>query len=195
MRPFVSAHPSVSFAVIAAGILLSLWSSGGCAQEKRIEAVVTRVVDGDTIRVSYQGKSDTVRLIGIDAPESRNNRKAKKDSARSERDIEETIAMGRKSTEFVKGLIHGGSQVALELDVQERNHYHRLLAYVYLPDGRMLNEEIVRAGYAAPMTVPPNVKYAGTFSRAYREARENKRGLWIAPEKEFFRTSPRSSSP
>jgi micrococcal nuclease len=52
------------------------------------------------------------------------------------------------------------------------------LGYVYLSDGEMLNEEIVKAGYANLMTVPPNAKYQERFLKAYREARENKRGLW-----------------
>ena len=68
--------------------------------------------------------------------------------------------------------------MGIELDVQARNQYGRLLAYAYLSNGKMLNEEIVKAGYANVMTIPPNVKYQETFLRAYREARENKRGLW-----------------
>jgi len=72
----------------------------------------------------------------------------------------------------------GRDRVGIELDVQARDKYGRLLAYVYLPNGKMLNEEIVKAGYANLMTIPPNVKHQETFLRAYREARENKRGLW-----------------
>jgi micrococcal nuclease len=51
------------------------------------------------------------------------------------------------------------------------------LAYLYLSDGKMLNEEIVKAGYANLMTVPPNVKYQERFLKAYREAGENRWGL------------------
>jgi len=53
-----------------------------------------------------------------------------------------------------------------------------LLAYIYLPDGRMLNEEIVKEGYGQVYTVPPNVRYEDRFLKAYREARESKTGLW-----------------
>jgi micrococcal nuclease len=67
--------------------------------------------------------------------------------------------------------------VKMEFDVQRRDKYGRLLAYLYLSDGRMLNEEIVKAGYANLMTIPPNVKYQERFLKAYREARKNKRGL------------------
>ena len=63
-------------------------------------------------------------------------------------------------------------------DAQERDRYDRLLGYVYLTNGKMLNEEIVKAGYANVMTIPPNVKYKDRFLKAYREAREKERGLW-----------------
>jgi endonuclease YncB( thermonuclease family) len=53
-----------------------------------------------------------------------------------------------------------------------------VLGYVYLSDGSMLNEEVVRAGYANLMTVPLNVRYEARFSKAYEEARENRRVLW-----------------
>ncbi len=59
----------------------------------------------------------------------------------------------------------------LEFDVEKRDRYGRLLAYMYLPDGRMLNEEIVKAGYANILTVPPNMKYQERFLKAYRGAR------------------------
>ncbi len=63
-------------------------------------------------------------------------------------------------------------------DAQQRDRYSRLLGYVYLSNGKMLNEEIVKAGYANVMTIPPNVKYQDRFLRAYKRAREGKRGLW-----------------
>lgn len=79
---------------------------------------------------------------------------------------------------FVKTLVKPGDAVTIEFDIQTRDKYGRLLGYMYLSDGRMINEEIVKAGYGNVMTVPPNVKYQERFLKAYREARENKRGLW-----------------
>ncbi|MDI6606193.1 MAG: thermonuclease family protein, partial [Candidatus Omnitrophota bacterium] len=61
---------------------------------------------------------------------------------------------------------------------QERDIYKRLLAYVYLEDGTFVNAQILKQGYASLMTIPPNVKYAELFLKLYREARENRRGLW-----------------
>lgn len=79
---------------------------------------------------------------------------------------------------YVKTLVKHGDTVKIGFDVQKRDRYGRLLGHVYLSDGKMLNEEIVKAGYANLMTIPPNVKYQERFLKAYREARENKRGLW-----------------
>lgn len=141
-------------------------------------ATVLRIIDGDTLEIELQGKKESVRLIGIDCPESKANQKAKKDAERSGQDLKTITAMGKQATVFTKRLVKSGDRVKIEFDVQQRDKYRRLLGYVYLPDGRMLNEEVVKAGYASPATFPPNVKYEGRFLKVYREARENKRGLW-----------------
>jgi micrococcal nuclease len=130
------------------------------------------------LRISYQGGEENIRLIGIDAPESRPNKKAKSDAQRSGEDLKIILAMGKKSTGYVKTLAEPGDTVRIEFDVQRRDKSGRLLGYVYLSSGKMLNEEIVKAGYANVMTVSPNVKYQERFLRAYQEARENSRGLW-----------------
>jgi micrococcal nuclease len=142
------------------------------------QAIIRNVVDGDTLKVFYEGQKESIRLIGIDTPESRKNKKAYKDSGRSGEDIEKIVAMGKESTEYTKSLIKPGDIIKMEFDVQKRDQYKRLLAYVYLNDGRMLNEEIIRAGYASPLTYPPNIKYQDKFLKEYREAREKGRGLF-----------------
>lgn len=141
-------------------------------------ATITRIVDGDTLKINYKGKEESVRLIGVDTPESKANKKAKKDSARTGRDVETITAMGKASANFMRSLVKPGDVVRVEFDVQARDKYGRLLSYIYLPNGKMLNEEIVKAGYATIMTYPPNVKYQERFLKAYQEAREGKRGLW-----------------
>ena len=139
---------------------------------------VLKVVDGDTLLVNYKGKEESIRLIGIDTPESKANKKAKSDAQRSGEDLKTIISQGKEATEFVRTMVRPGDKVTIEFDVQTRDKYGRLLGYVYLFNGKMLNEEIVKAGYANLMTYPPNVKYQERFLKAYREARENKRGLW-----------------
>lgn len=142
------------------------------------KSIILKIIDGDTLLVEYKGKKENVRLIGIDTPESRLNRKALKDAQKGHEHIENIIKSGQEATRFVRSLIKPGDEVHLEFDAQIRDKYGRLLAYVYLPDGRLLNEEILKAGYAQLLTYPPNVKYVDRFLKAYREARENKRGLW-----------------
>jgi micrococcal nuclease len=128
---------------------------------------VVRVVDGDTIRVSLGGREERVRYIGIDTPESVKPGTpvqcfAKKASAENARLV-------------------AGKRVRIERDVEERDRYGRLLAYVYpAAGGAMVNETLVRQGYARPLTIPPDVRHAERFRRLADEARRAGRGLWRA---------------
>ncbi len=144
----------------------------------RETAKVLKVVDGDTLRISYKGREESLRLIGIDTSESRVNPRAKRESQRTGEDLKTIIHMGKEATKYVEGLVKQGDQIRIEFDVQARDKYRRLLGYVYLSNGKMLNEEIVKAGYANLLTIPPNVKYQEKFLTVYKEARENQRGLW-----------------
>ncbi len=161
--------------ISAASIVFA--SAGESFREQKAD-VVLNVVDGDTLKVEHQGRIENLRLIGIDTPESRANKKAQKDAARKQEDLKKMILLGREATRYVKNLVKPGDPIRVEFDRQIRDKYGRLLGYVYLTDGKMLNEEIVKAGYASLLTYPPNVKYEYKFLRAYREARENNRGLW-----------------
>lgn len=125
------------------------------------QAVVQRVVDGDTI-VLVGG--DRVRYIGVDTPELHHPRKPVQFYA-------------REAMEFNRRMVEGKT-VRLEFDVERRDKYSRLLAYVYLPDGTFVNAEMVRQGYAQLLTFPPNVKYVALFRKLQTEAREANRGLW-----------------
>jgi len=124
---------------------------------------VTRVIDGDTIEVNMQGKTEKVRLIGIDTPET----------VHPEKEVE---YYGKEASNFTKSKLES-QQVELEFDVQERDKYGRLLAYVWL-NGQLFNEILVKEGYAKVSTYPPNVKYVDKFTVAQKEAREQGRGLW-----------------
>ena len=127
-----------------------------------------------------------MRLIGIDTPESRYNNKLVRDSKRSRRDIDSIIEMGKEASSFTRKLVEG-KKVRLEFDIERHDRYGRLLAYVYLEDGTFVNGRIVEEGYAQVMTIAPNVKYAQTFLRLEREARQKGKGLWkSAADKSLF---------
>ncbi|MDD5409194.1 MAG: thermonuclease family protein [Candidatus Omnitrophica bacterium] len=136
--------------------------------------LVTRVVDGDTLKLE-NGKY--LRLIGIDTPEMHESAKLHRDAQRSKQSVWEIKKLGRQSYEFTRQMAQG-KRVRLEFDKEKYDKYKRILAYVYLPDGRFLNALIVEEGYASLMAYPPNVKYADLFSSLYQQARKNKRGLW-----------------
>jgi micrococcal nuclease len=138
------------------------------------DILVTRAIDGDTLQLENK---EHVRLIGIDTPEMHDSNKLLRDSQKSKTDVATIKALGRRAYEFTKQLVEG-KRVSLEFDMERKDKYGRLLAYVYLKDGTFVNAEIVKQGYASLMTIPPNVKYADSFLTLYREARENKRGLW-----------------
>jgi micrococcal nuclease len=127
---------------------------------------VKRVVDGDTF-VAEDGtpKGLKIRLIGVDAPESH----------ASEHKV--VGYYGAEAKAFLTEYLQGKS-VRLEYDVTKLDKYHRTLAYVYMPDGTFLNAELIKRGYATTLTIPPNVKFAGTFVQLQRAARNKKQGLW-----------------
>jgi micrococcal nuclease len=142
------------------------------------QALVTRVIDGDTIQVRLRnGPSERVRLLGIDTPEVHDSAKLDRDARQSGKSREEIRALGRLAWDFTRSRLEG-KDVWLELDVQTRDAYGRLLAYVWLGDGAMFNVVILREGYAQVLTIPPNVRYVDLFLVCQREAREHRRGLW-----------------
>lgn len=127
---------------------------------------VKKIVDGDTFYIEDEtSKGTKIRLIGVDAPESRKTFKR------------EIGYYGKEAKEYLKTLLDG-KLVRLEYDIDRFDQYKRTLAYVYLEDGTFVNADLVKNGYAMVMTVPPNVKYADEFVKLQREARENGRGLW-----------------
>jgi micrococcal nuclease len=136
---------------------------------------VAYVYDGDTIKLA---NGEKVRLIGIDTPESSQNKKLLRDAGRSGEDINKILAMGRRSAQYTRSLLEG-RRVRLEFDIQKRDKYGRLLAYVYrVYDGLFINEDIIRSGYAYPMTIPPNIRHADEFKELFREAQKARRGLF-----------------
>lgn len=125
---------------------------------------VIRVVDGDTIVISYKGKNEKVRFIGINTPEIHHPEKGEE-------------PYGAEAAQYTKKLLENQT-VKVKFDVDQKDRYGRLLGYIYLDDGTFINARLLQEGYAQVMTVPPNVKYAEYFVRLEREARKAEKGLW-----------------
>lgn len=138
------------------------------------QGTVVRVVDGDTIKVRLGDKQETVRLIGVDTPET----------VQPNHPVE---PYGKEASAFTKSQLNGQT-VFIEKDVQERDRYGRLLAYVWTaPPGevsdkeireKLFNAQLLLGGYAQILTVPPDVKYVDFFTAYQKEARNGKKGLW-----------------
>ena len=168
----------------ARGFLLALalaaCATTGTAERPRqdvgvetVAAVVEKVVDGDTAWFTLEGGArEKVRFIGVDTPES----------------TTEHEPFGEEAATFTASVLGVGRRVSLELDVDERDRYGRLLAYVWVEPPasggddearrRMLNAMLVEKGFATVLTVPPNVQYVDVFVALQLEARVAGRGLW-----------------
>jgi micrococcal nuclease len=137
--------------------------TGGGTSEGR----VVRVVDGDTIHVLLGGRREKVRYIGVDTPETHHPTRP-------------VQCYGREASAFNARLV-AHERVRLVRDVEERDRFGRLLAYVYRArDGLFVNAELARAGYARPLRIAPDVRYAGRFAVLALAARQAGRGLWSA---------------
>lgn len=118
--------------------------------------VVARVIDGDT----FVCGDERVRMLLIDSPEL------------------DQGPYGGRSQEALIHLLPAGTEVGLEIDVQERDRYGRILAYVYDADDGLINEAMVRQGYAVVSVYPPNVKYVERFRAVQESAQAARLGLW-----------------
>lgn len=128
---------------------------------------VTKVLDGDTIVVNMDGRAETVRMIGVDTPETH-------------RPNTPVQCFGPEATDFTKRLI-GQNSVRLQADALEtnRDRYDRLLRYVYLPDNSLVEEKIIDGGYGFSYTQFPFSK-SESFDRLESAAKQAAKGLWAA---------------
>lgn len=136
---------------------------------------VAEVVDGDSVRLDG---GDTVRLLGIDAPEASVNRKLGDDVRKMDIAVRDDalVALGRESAMFARSLARG-KRCWLEFENQRTDQYGRLLAYVHLEDGTILNETMLRAGYAK-VYLNQSFAYKKRYVFLQQEAKLRKRGLW-----------------
>ena len=118
------------------------------------------VIDGDTIKILYHGRKTSVRLLGIDTPESRKNRRAYYQARKNHKDVETIVYLGKQAKKHLKELLAGYKKVCLVYDQNNtysghRDRYGRILAYVYTPDGKFINKLMLEDGYAYLLTKYP----------------------------------------
>jgi len=130
--------------------------------------LVKRVYDGDTILIETGEK---VRYLGIDAPEIGGQG-------------EKSEFMAIASRDFNFQLV-GNTRVRLEFDKEKRDRYGRILAYVYLENGDMVNALLVKRGFARVMIKRPNIKYFSLLLNDQREAMAKKNGIWRRDSKKL----------
>ena len=158
----------VVVAAVAAALLGSIvggWWLGGAAPAV-LSATVAHVVDGDTIVAAFgDGHTETVRVLGVDTPETVDPRKP-------------VQCFGPEASAYAKRRLTG-RRVRLELDVERRDRYGRLLAYVIV-DGHRYEDELLRRGLARVLIIAPNGAHARTMLSIELEARRARRGVWGA---------------
>jgi len=147
--------------IIAVIVLNGCGTQKGLQANGSMETTVIRVIDGDTFEMEG---GERVRMIGVDTPES----------VKPNTPVQ---PYAKEASAYTKQLIEG-KKVRLQFDVQLRDKYDRLLAYVYLADGTFVNNKLIMDGYAKTLTIPPNVAFSEQFTDAMKQARAEKRGLW-----------------
>lgn len=156
--------------VITALVLASL-SPAGCGSGEGLppgHGVVEEVIDGDTLVVTVGNRKETIRLIGIDTPETKDPRVP-------------VMCFGPEAAARLGELTPPGSEVRLELDAEVRDRYDRLLAYVHRADDDLfVNLTMVEEGLADSVSYPPNETYRPAFDAAASDAKAEQRGLWAA---------------
>lgn len=134
-------------------------------------ATVSHIVDGDTIDVEIGGRTERVRLIGIDTPET-------------EKPYSPIECYGPEASAFTESLLPIGATIRIERDIVGRDDYGRLLGYVHLVDDdaadTFVNLLIVEQGFATPLTIEPNSIHARDFADAARRAERGDLGMWGA---------------
>lgn len=143
--------------------LIESTDTAGTAEQ--IDVEVISVIDGDTIKIRYEGKEETVRYLLIDTPETNHPSLGEQ-------------PLGKEATKENKKIIESGD-VSIEFDVGGRfDDYGRLLAYIYV-DGESVQEHMLKSGLARVAYVyPPNTRYVDEFEAAEKQAKEAGTGIW-----------------
>lgn len=159
-------------------LFLLLFSFAGVEAVLAESATVQQVVDGGSLKVIINGKEERLQLIGIELPEGRTFDKSSRELTPAERESEKRATMKQEAAKYLKSLVQKGDPIGVEFDAEQKDKRGNLLGYIYLSDGRLLNEEIIRVGYVNNVNTPPNIKYQNRFLSASKQARDGKKGLF-----------------
>lgn len=156
----------VCIASLASGVVTGCNAPPPPTSSDAGRARVVEIIDGDTVVLDFHGESETTRLLGIDTPETHH----------PSRPVE---CFGAEAAARLAELVPVGSEVRVERDVEGRDHYGRLLLYLYRPtDDLFVNQAMVHEGFAVALHVSPNGTYRAAISTAEADARAQHRGLW-----------------
>ncbi len=158
--------PTALLQVIGVAIVVLVTGCRSSPPAAEAQPTIADVIDGDTVVVVLAGRRETVRLLGIDTPET----------------VHPTLpqqCFGAEASAALHNLLPAGTTVRLERDAQARDHYGRLLLYLYRHDDDLfVNEWLVEQGLADTSFYEPNTAFASTLREARRRARTSGAGLW-----------------
>ena len=154
--------------LVGVGLSLLMSCGSGATTENKVLITILKVVDGDTVDIDVDGRTERVRLIGVNTPETKHPTKP----------IE---CFGPEASAYLKQLLPRGTAVRIERDVEARDRYGRLLLYLYLGSNDLfINLDLVSRGYGTPMSIEPNTFHRNDFVRAAAQAEAANVGLWKA---------------
>lgn len=157
--------------------MVGIYQQAGKNKTNLYEAVVLRVVDGDTIIVALNNQEERIRMIGVDAPESVSLNE------------EENTVWGQSASEYTKSVLEPGTKIWLTFDIEERDQYGRRLAYIWLDSdtenlNHLFQKKLIEEGYALAIRYEPNTKYAAELYATMEGAMSARKGLWA--EESFY---------
>lgn len=157
--------------------MVGIYQQAGKNKTNLYEAVVLRVVDGDTIIVALNNREERIRMIGVDAPESVSLNE------------EENTVWGQSASEYTKSVLEPGTKIWLTFDIEERDQYGRMLAYIWLDSdtenlNHLFQKQLIGEGYALAIRYEPNTKYTAELYATMEGAISDRSGLWA--EESFY---------
>jgi len=147
-------------------LILSNCSSSSPPLPDGANGRIVKVIDGDTVDISMSGRTERVRLIGVDTPET------KKPNTPIQ-------CFGPEASKHISELLPVDTAVLVQRDIEARDPYGRLLGYVYrTSDNLFVNQDLIVNGFARPLSIAPNTAFAGEFATLAQTAQNSKIGLW-----------------